>query len=132
MKHLKTYEGVKNKMNLNIELKNKINYLPPGMFIIYTSTRYNFSIREYVKMLTLGKIQRINTEHDSNNFGDEILNTYVYIDLVDFISDKETETIQATDTVPIDYLINNKLYITSSIIDIKNKFEELKPQYKEQ
>lgn len=132
MKHLKTYEGVKSKMNFNIELRNKMNKFSPGMFIIYTITKYNFSASKYVKMLVLGRIQRTEIEHNKNKFDDEILDTYVHIVLCDFISDIETETIQATDKVPIDYLINNKLYITSSIEDIKTKFEELKPQYQEQ
>ncbi len=36
MKYIKTYEKVKNKIKIDIELRNKLNQLIPGMFIIYT------------------------------------------------------------------------------------------------
>lgn len=134
MKYIKTYEKVKNKIKIDIELRNKLNQLIPGMFIIYTRHKLmDWKTGNTIDVLSLARIRETRVQHYYNNYGEEDgLYTDVYLNVIDHIASGNAGSIPLGDNwFKIDEVLKNKLYMTSSFNDAQSKFEELKSQYYE-
>ena len=114
---IKLFEKFK-KVNLKTRIERNKTDLISGMYIIFLSDRFNWTIRKNGNTLILGQIRIVEYEENSQ---------YAQIVLLDFVSEIEQD-IELLDVRSFNVKSIEKLYTTPSLTDAKRKFDELLKQ----
>lgn len=125
MKYLKTYEGVKSKLDARIKAHSKSQDFIQGFFVIFTCSDYEWNPGRVVNKLILGKIINKEDEITSGDaWGhDRSVETYVKIDVIDILNDSEARNITH---VANNIKKLNLLYKSSSQKSAKEEFKNIK------
>ena len=114
---IKLFEKFK-KVNLKTRIERNKTDLISGMYIIFLSDRFNWTIRKNGNTLILGQIRIVEYEENSQ---------YAQIVLLDFVSEIEQD-IELLDVRSFNVKSIEKLYTTPLLTDAKRKFDELLKQ----
>lgn len=88
MKHIRTFEGSRKKLNNEIELRKKYNNLIPGMYIIFSYSRFYWKLRRDVNYLIIGRLLKNNERRTFSDGQGNYYDEYTCeIEIIDYISD---------------------------------------------